>query len=147
MIQRYAFTSLILVFITAAVTACESDTQNDRVEGRWYSQSQVDSGQVIFTDNCASCHGNNAESTPNWKQTFADGSYPPPPLNGSAHAWHHPLSALKRSIKNGGVALGGKMPAFKDKLSEADEEAVIAFFQSKWNKKIYDAWLARGGLK
>ena len=39
------------------------------------------------------------------------------------------------------------MPAFKDKLTEQDKEAVIAFFQSYWPDEIYAEWLNRGGLE
>ncbi len=84
--------------------------------------------------------------TSNWRKPFSDGSYPPPPLNGSAYAWHHPFSVLKNNIQYGEVALGGKMPAFKDKLTEKEIEAAIAYFQSKWNSEIYNQWVSRGGL-
>ena len=39
------------------------------------------------------------------------------------------------------------MPAFKNKLSATEKEAVIAFFQNKWDDKIYQAWFERGGLR
>jgi mono/diheme cytochrome c family protein len=78
------------------------------------------------------CHGSNAEGTRDWKKTDANGNYPPPPLDGSAHAWHHPLAQLARSIKEGGIKLGGVMPPFGDKLSDQEVLAVIAYFQSKW---------------
>ena len=81
----------------------------------------------------------------NWRKTQADGSYPPPPLNGTAHAWHHPLSVLLRTIQEGGARLGGKMPEFGQTLSREEQLAAIAFFQSKWDEKIYEGWLSRGG--
>jgi thiol:disulfide interchange protein DsbC len=52
---------------------------------------------------------------------------------------------LRRQINLGGVPLGGVMPAFKDKLSAADIDAAIAFFQSKWNDEIYATWTERNG--
>lgn len=48
--------------------------------------------------------------------------------------------------KEGGVAMGGKMPGFRDKLTEAEKLAVIAYFQGFWTDEIYGAWIARGGL-
>ena len=104
-------------------------------------------GGKLFASHCASCHGAHAQGAFNWKRPGADGKYPPPPLNGTAHAWHHSLDLLKRTIDRGGVPLGGSMPAFRDKLSEADKEAIIAWFQDKWPDRIYRAWLDRGGLK
>ena len=110
---------------------------------RWYTNDQVERGAIVFTQNCAACHGANAEATPNWRRTTPDGKYPPPPLNGTAHTWHHPLDMLRRQIKLGGEPVGGVMPAFKDKLSPADIDAAIAFFQSKWSDEIFSAWMKR----
>ncbi len=137
---------LLFIVLPLLVAGCGENNNDAKIEGRWYTQSQVNSGRVVFEKNCAACHGKNGQGTFNWTRKLPDGSYPPPPLNGTAHTWHHSLKLLKRTINNGGVALGGKMPGFKDKLSENEKDAVIAFFQSQWDKKIYDAWLKRGGL-
>ncbi len=114
-----------------------------QAESRWYDQSAVDKGSALFKQNCASCHGENAEATPDWKKTDSNGKYPPPPLNGSAHTWHHSKELLKKTIREGGVKLGGVMPAFEDKLSDQDLDAVIAFFQSRWPDDIYQKWAGR----
>lgn len=111
-----------------------------QAESRWYDQADIDKGATLFKQNCASCHGQNAEGTADWKKTDADGNYPPPPLNGTAHAWHHNKELLKRTILEGGVKLGGVMPGFAGQLSDQDIDAVIAFFQSKWPDKIYQKW-------
>lgn len=118
-----------------------------KVEGRWYTQSQVDTGKALFADNCAVCHGARAQGTSDWRTPLANGKYPPPPLNGSAHAWHHPLRGLVLTVQNGGAKFGGTMPGFKGQLNGDQQEAVIAYFQSLWNEQIYQAWLQRGGLK
>lgn len=111
--------------------------------GRWYTESQVEQGRETFGQYCAACHGANAEATPNWQSLDANGNYPPPPLNGSAHAWHHPLSVLAMVIAEGGEPTGGVMPAWGDTLSDAEIVAVIASFQSYWPDEIYDLWLER----
>jgi len=98
-------------------------------------------GAEVFRQNCASCHGERAQGVFNWQKPGADGKYPPPPLDGSAHAWHHPFAQLKQTIQEGTLRLGGSMPAWKGKLSEADTEAVIVWFQSLWPEQIYAAWL------
>lgn len=137
----------LLLFLSIFSIGCDEKGNDLKVDGRWYTQSEVDRGRILFKENCAACHGNNAQGTLNWKKKLPDGAYPPPPLNGTAHAWHHPLSVLRRSINNGGIPLGGTMPPFKGLLDEKDTDAAIAFFQSKWDKKIYDTWLGRGGLQ
>jgi mono/diheme cytochrome c family protein len=97
-------------------------------------------GADIYRQNCAACHGDRAQGAFGWERPGADGKYPPPPLDGSAHAWHHPYAQLKQTIQDGTLKLGGSMPAWKGKLSEADTEAVIAWFQSTWPDPIYAAW-------
>lgn len=107
---------------------------------RWFNQDIVDYGDSLFQQNCAVCHGVNAEGTKEWKKTDENGNYPPPPLDGSAHAWHHSIPALARYVKEGGIKLGGVMPAFGDKLSNEEVLAMIAFFQSKWPDEVYKVW-------
>jgi mono/diheme cytochrome c family protein len=106
----------------------------------WYNAELVATGSQLFQQHCAECHGTNAEGTSEWKKTDASGHYPPPPLNGSAHAWHHSIPQLTRSIKQGGQQLGGVMPGFGDKLDDQQILALIAFFQSTWPTEIYDRW-------
>jgi mono/diheme cytochrome c family protein len=113
---------------------------------RWYSSNQLELGTQVFADNCSDCHGLRAQGRfDDWKQKLPDGSFPPPPLNGNAHAWHHPLSVLLGVINQGGVAYGGKMPGFQASLNEQEKLAVIAYFQDFWSTQTYDNWLQMGG--
>ncbi|MDH3535165.1 MAG: thioredoxin fold domain-containing protein [Gammaproteobacteria bacterium] len=113
---------------------------------RWYSDAQVVNGERLFRENCAACHGQNAEATPNWKKTDANGNYPPPPLDGTAHAWHHDLDLLRRTIREGGARLGGQMPGFEGRLNTEEIDSVIAFFQAKWPDEIYQRWGSRNEI-
>jgi len=139
--------SIWLLGLCALLVACEKADDEPKVDGRWYSQSQVELGKRVYAEHCKVCHLENAQGTASWKERTADGKYPPPPLNGSAHAWHHPLVLLKKTIEEGGIPLGGTMPGFGGKLKEAENLAAISYFQSHWNDEIYAAWLVRGGLK
>ena len=113
---------------------------NSLAAERWYNQGVVNHGAGLFQQHCASCHGSNAEGTSDWKTPDENGVYPPPPLNGSAHTWHHSIPVLVRTIKEGGAKLGGVMPPFADKLSDQDILAIIGYFQSKWPDDIYTRW-------
>ena len=137
---KYLFTTLVTCFLFLSATA-----QADN--GRWYSSDQHDKGELLFQQNCASCHGANAELSIDWKKTDSNGKYPPPPLNGTAHAWHHSLQQLKQTIKLGGVPLGGVMPAFESKLSDSNIDAIISYFQSKWPEQTYRKWSARFNIE
>ena len=115
-----------------------------KVEDRWYTNAQLIRGKRVFKANCAVCHGDKGQGlVAEWKKPDADGKFPAPPLNGSAHAWHHSKELLMRTVNEGGIALGGTMIPFKDKLSEQEKEAVLAHVMSLWPKEIYDTWKKR----
>ncbi len=107
---------------------------------RWYSDEQVARGGQLFQQHCASCHKEDASGSPDWKKLNEEGKLPPPPLNGSAHTWHHPLPLLRQVVRNGGIPMGGSMPAFKDKLSRDEIDEILAWVQSHWSDKIYATW-------
>jgi len=148
--MRFSFIALLAGFILAGCGKSSNSPLPSNIDtaskqpstGRWYSVEQVDAGKLLFREHCAVCHGKNAEATPDWKTTNSAGQYPPPPLNGSAHAWHHPIAALKQVILKGGALYGGQMPAWEGKLTNAEIYALIASFQSYWSDDVYDRWLS-----
>lgn len=108
---------------------------------RWFTKQQLIAGKQVFADNCAVCHGEAAKGiVADWKQRLSNGKYPPPPLDGSAHAWHHSLSVLRRSINEGGQQIGGTMPAMKNKLNEVQITNVLAYITSLWPDETYQRW-------
>ena len=113
------------------------------VSARWYRREQVAKGAALFREHCASCHGADAEGTPSWREPGPDGKYPPPPLNGTAHAWHHPLSMLKQALTSGGKPLGRSTPGFAVTLDGEEIDAVLAWVQSHWSEEIYAMWRER----
>ena len=144
---------LLIFLISASAMSC-SKSGKTSLEGeregraRWYSEQQVSIGSVLFEQNCSECHGSRAQGkVANWKQKLADGSFPPPPLNGSAHTWHHANSVLLQVINEGGKAFGGKMPAFQHVLDKEEKLAVIAYFQNFWEDEIYSQWEVMGGTR
>ena len=107
---------------------------------RWYTADRVQRGAAIFADNCAGCHGEKANGHFTWRKRGADGKYPPPPLNGTGHAWHHPTQVLAKQIKIGTPGGQGTMPGFGGTLNDNDVVDAIAWLQSLWPDKIYDNW-------
>ncbi|WP_299874263.1 cytochrome c [uncultured Cocleimonas sp.] len=111
---------------------------------RWYTSSQSMRGRQVFKDNCATCHGDKGQGlAEDWRKPLANDTYPAPPLNGTAHTWHHSKEALLRTINNGGIPLGGTMPQFKDSLTDKQKEEVLAYVMSLWPNNIYMAWKER----
>lgn len=138
-LERLQFFQLLAVAVLAGCTP--DDTSPGRVDGRWYTAEQVDQGQELYLMYCASCHGDRAQGlAKDWRKTDANGNYPPPPLDGSAHAWHHPLVVLENTIAVGGAPVGGIMPGFAGTLGDEEARATIAYFQSLWSDEIYARW-------
>jgi mono/diheme cytochrome c family protein len=103
--------------------------------------AEVALGQQVYVEQCATCHGQNAEGQPNWKQPVANGNMPAPPHDDSGHTWHHADGLLYEIIRNGfrdplkPPDSPLTMPAFADKLSDAEIRAVIAYFKSLWSEE------------
>ena len=104
----------------------------------------LDTGEKLFQTNCAVCHGVKAQGNgKDWNKPDSDGKFPPPALNGTAHAWHHPVGALMQTIRNGTIPIGGTMPAWKNTLSDEEIFSIIVWFSSLWPDEIYNEWMRR----
>jgi mono/diheme cytochrome c family protein len=97
-------------------------------------------GRDIYAKSCAACHGANLEGQPDWKRLLPSGRLPAPPHDASGHTWHHPDGVLLRITKEGPAAIVGgsyesDMPGFKDKLSDDEIRAVLAYIKSTWPER------------
>jgi len=145
LMQRLAIILGLVAFIL--LTGCDNVDKTQVVETmsgvsvkRTYDAQLIAMGEEVYLRHCQGCHGAKGEGAENWRQKGPDGRYPPPPLNGSGHTWHHPTAALIDVIKNGSPKGEGNMPAWGDKLSSDEIRAVIAWFQSQWPDPVYAAW-------
>lgn len=103
--------------------------------------AQVVRGRAIYDKNCLECHGADGKGQPgDWRIRDADGKYPPPPLDDSAHAWHHPTAVLLEAIRDGSPGGQGNMPAWKGKLSEQQMQDTVAYIKSLWSDPVYRLW-------
>ncbi|MEX0864196.1 MAG: cytochrome c [Acidimicrobiia bacterium] len=89
-------------------------------------------GAELYQQNCASCHRPDLSGDPDWKTPNVDGSYPPPPHDSSGHTWHHPDRVLIEIIRDGSDFPQSRMPAFGDRLTEDEIEAILEFFKDNW---------------
>lgn len=83
-------------------------------------------GETLYNKLCISCHGGSTGGT------IRD---IPPPHNANGHTWHHPDQQLANIILNGldlSISSEKKMPAFKDELSDADVQAILAYIKTLW---------------
>ena len=150
MLKRKRRLSIIIAAVAALVTigggllwSSFSSSSPATIKGRWYTAAQVSRGEELYTAHCLTCHGVRGRATPNWRERLPNGDYPPPPLNGTAHTWHHPLAQLRRTLADGGAPFGGTMPPFRNTLNREDRDAVLAYIQSLWPRRVYRLWEQR----
>jgi mono/diheme cytochrome c family protein len=104
------------------------------------SPSLVARGKLIYSQQCASCHGVNLEGQPNWRERLPNGRLPAPPHDATGHTWHHSDKELSAMIKTGipEIVPGYQtdMPKYEDILSAGDIWAVLSFIESTWPPAI-----------
>ncbi len=122
---------LFAIFTIILLVGCSPEEKNSNID------SMASLGESVFNKNCVSCHGVKDQGlTTDWKVKDANGNYPPPPLNGTAHTWHHSPEQLLYTINKGGTEMGGQMPAFENRLTEEEKKALIDYMYSLWPKEI-----------
>ena len=103
---------------------------------------QILLGKTMYQNNCSSCHKVNLAGVAQWKIRDDTDNLPAPPLNGNGHAWHHHDEMLFKIIKYGTGSFvenyKGDMKAYKDKLSDEEIIAVLAYMKSYWPKDKYE---------
>jgi mono/diheme cytochrome c family protein len=102
---------------------------------------KVAQGGTLYAAHCASCHGAKLEGQPDWQRRKPDGRLPAPPHDASGHTWHHPDAVLFEITRDGVDAHAPQgyvsdMPGFRDKLSDDEIRAVLAYIKSTWPAEI-----------
>ncbi len=138
----------IIVTGALAITACSREGSQSVARSRPAAQyspnfdpGKIARGAKIFEENCAQCHGPQAQGHPDW-QTPSDGSFTAaPPLDGSGNEHKRSKSELLNVIRNGVRKNGLEvMPAWQGRLSNQDLEDVVTWFQSLWPPEVYKEW-------
>ena len=134
---------LILILLCSTSIASANHELEDR---------NLSTGQILYTNNCASCHGAKLEGQPNWQSPNSDGILPAPPHDATGHTWHHDNELLFEYTKLGGKgALAARgitdfnsgMPAFDGVVSDEDIWDILAFIKSTWPEREQDAQASR----
>ena len=98
---------------------------------------RIASGESVYRQYCASCHGAKAEGAPNWKRPDENGELPSPPHDASGHTWRHSDTELVEMIAKGWRDPFNKterltMPPFDEQLTPREIEDVIAYLKTLW---------------
>lgn len=118
----------LVIGMALALAACGAKEQSADPE-------VLATGKALYMQHCATCHGANLEGQPNWKMPDANGVYPAPPHNRDGHTWHHPDLVLLEIIAQGGTMAKSAMPAFDNRLSRDEMEAILVYIKSFWGTK------------
>lgn len=142
--NQFVIPILLMLLILASCTLAQPATPFVNPQGTPYppaptfDAAQVSQGRQVYQANCAVCHGAKAEGAPNWMTPDATGNFPPPAHDDSGHTWHHSDRVLYEMIRDGmsdplrpNSPL--RMPAWGNRLSDAEIRAVIAYFKSLWS--------------
>ncbi len=141
---------ILLLIVSSFQIACGDPYAGFNIDVR-KNAKLVSIGKDVYSKNCVTCHKAKGAGDPNWRKRDKEGFLRAPPLNGDAHTWHHSAKWLIKTIRDGSVAdakgIKGKMPAWKNSLSDQQVIAVVAYIQSLWSEEIFQRWLkidARG---
>jgi len=139
------FLLLVVFLLSGLLSGCfDKEKSTDSADASINAGISINLGKKTFAKNCAICHGKaGAGLVEDWRKTLADGSYSPPPLNGTAHTWHHSPELLLGVINDGGSKIGGTMPAFKDKLTENQKLSILKYLRSIWPTDIQEKYNTR----
>jgi S-disulfanyl-L-cysteine oxidoreductase SoxD len=97
---------------------------------------KVGLGKHSYRLYCASCHGRALQGQPLWQLKDKDAGRRAPAHDASGHTWQHSDEALFQITKYGRFASmpagPSRMPAFKDRLTDDQILAIIAFIKRSW---------------
>lgn len=102
------------------------------------SLTALNRGARLFEEQCAQCHGPEAQGHPDWQTPAVVAA---PPLNGTGNDWKRTRAQLVAVVKNGAKRNGELvMPAWNGRMSEAEINDIIDWFQALWPPEVYATW-------
>ena len=132
---------------TAAIgvaALAQSNSDNTPVEGLTFlgepvTAADIEAGQQIYAESCASCHGASLEGQPDWRRRLDNGRMPAPPHDETGHTWHHSDRNLFIVTKGGVEAVvpgyESDMPAFGESLTDDEIADVLTYIKSTWPER------------
>jgi cytochrome c553 len=101
----------------------------------WETPEVVAEASRLYDEICKSCHGaKGVGERPEDMYAKDDYGVVAPPLDDSAHGWHHSDSNLTETILNGSPRNPRMMP-FKEIISEQDARNLVAYLKSLWSPR------------
>ncbi len=122
--------NILVLLMLPAIVAAET--------GKAPDPASAERGAKLYKKYCVSCHGVKAigEQIPPPMLRSPD-YFPAPPLDDTAHAWHHSDENLVKTILEGSPRTK-RMPAWKVTMTKKQVEDVVAYIKSLWSKRSLD---------
>jgi len=139
---------MIRLISLLGITLCPSIA----LAGHELDNRDIVSGQTLYAEQCASCHGADLQGQPNWQRLNDDETMPAPPHDETGHTWHHDNRLLFTYTKLGGQgALAERgitnvksgMPGFSDVISDEEIWDILAYIRSKWPERVQEIQAGR----
>ncbi len=93
----------------------------------------IAAGARLYNENCAGCHGvRGVGERPGDMYARDEYGFVAPPLDDTAHGWHHSDDDLVAIILNGS-SRNERMIAWKLKFARRDSENIVAYIKSLWS--------------
>lgn len=131
--RRWRRSIVTIAVVTIVVTAFAGLIvgQIKPSSGSLTASAQPKRGERLYNKYCIACHGADGRGQPGW-QTQVRGA---PPLDSSAHAWHHEDAQLVSMILDK-PAPDSLMPAWRGVLTREDALDLVAYMKSLWTPYI-----------
>lgn len=142
-----------LLIILLLVSACSKDDSASNSAGAdggaqqkaelqsMFDLERVARGAKLYQENCAQCHGPQAQGHPDWKRARKEGYAAAPPLNGTGTdislTRAHMVEVIRKGAKRKGVKV---MPAWKGRVSDEKILDIISWYQALWPAEAYQKW-------
>ncbi|WP_306115002.1 MULTISPECIES: c-type cytochrome [unclassified Roseovarius] len=134
----------LTVAVIGGVVLAQSSSETAALEGLTFlgepvAEADLEAGERVYAESCASCHGENLEGQPDWRRRLDNGRMPAPPHDETGHTWHHSDRNLFIVTKGGVQAVvpgyESDMPAFEGILTDDEIADVLAYIKSTWPER------------
>ncbi len=137
-IRYLAPTTLACAMLLAACGKKEPAPGVKPVEESLISREVLVRGEKLYRENCRQCHGPEGQGHPDWQ---TPGVTAAPPLNGTGNDWKRSkgdfIAIIKAGVKRKGDQI---MPAWKGRMTDAEIDDLIVWFQTFWPREVYERW-------
>ncbi len=106
-----------------------------------FDLQRVARGAKLYQENCAQCHGPQAQGHPDWKRAHKEGFAAAPPLNGTGTdvklTQAQMVDVIHKGARNKSVMV---MPAWKGRVTDEQILDIISWYQALWPADVYQQW-------